>query len=80
MNLRRELETFIARVQESEGTNIAGAVRDILTDLKHVCDGNHLDFEERVATALEVAKQEDEQDETQAREDGNLCHPGCLDR
>ncbi len=49
---------LVKTVENAEGTNLAGAVRDILTDLVHFCKDHGLDFDERVQAAKEVSEEE----------------------
>lgn len=41
-----------------DGTYISAAVRDILTDLMHLCEAKKINFEDRVRSAREVFVQE----------------------
>jgi hypothetical protein len=40
------------------GTNRSGAVRDLLTELMHLCNSYHLNFAGRIRLAGEVYRQE----------------------
>jgi len=40
-------------------TDFEGALRDALTELKHIADKHKVDFQDRVDAAVEVAKEED---------------------
>jgi len=58
--LRLVLEAAVEEYAQNAGTTFEGAFRDALTDLKHLADEKGLDFDERLAAALEVADEEDE--------------------
>jgi hypothetical protein len=38
------------------GCTIDAAVRDVLTDLQHICTSQNIDFEERLETATDIYK------------------------
>ncbi len=59
MNLRKDLLDLIFKHNRESGTNTQGSIRDILTDLKHICDSGEINFQERLEAALEVADLED---------------------
>jgi hypothetical protein len=66
MKTREKIEALLAQIQQEEGTTLAGAVRDLLTDLVHICnDANaaanpvtEIDIDERLDAAIEIAAQE----------------------
>jgi len=41
-----------------DGTHISEAIRDVLTDLMHLCENQKISFEDRVSNAREVFVQE----------------------
>jgi hypothetical protein len=48
------LKPIIAKSKKENGTDIKGAVRDLLTDIRHFCDHNQLDFGKLDKAAHEV--------------------------
>jgi len=56
--LKVALMALITSYQNRVGTTMAGAVRDVLSDLKHISDEEGLEFSERVDAAVEVALEE----------------------
>jgi hypothetical protein len=59
--LKPALEKALADYAKRVGTGFEGALRDALTNLKHIADEYNVDIKERLAAALEVAKEEDEE-------------------
>jgi hypothetical protein len=57
--MRFKLESLLLEIESREGTTFAGAVRDLLTDLAHLCAERGVDVEERLRAALEVAAEEE---------------------
>lgn len=64
MDLKAELKALIGRVEKREGTSTRGAIRDVLTDIAHICHEEGIDFDERCDTAIEVAQLEVEDAES----------------
>lgn len=56
--LRGPLTRFIDEHAERTGTDFPCAVRDVITELLHICDERLLDFAEREAAAREVYLEE----------------------
>lgn len=59
--LRPLLEKAMEDYAKGVGTGFEGALRDALTELKHIADKYKVDFQDRVDAAVEVAKEEDEE-------------------
>lgn len=55
LNLREVLESFLALVVADQDTNEQGALRDILTDLRHISKDKNLNFENALEGSEEVA-------------------------
>ena len=53
-----EVRRLLSLHGEMEGTNLRAAIRDLLTEVAHVCHERAIDFDERVDAAAEVAAQE----------------------
>ena len=45
MTLFQKLDTLIAELAEAEGTTLQSALRDVLTDLRHIAVAKNLDFD-----------------------------------
>jgi hypothetical protein len=60
--LKTDLEKAMAKYAKSVGTGFEEALRDALTELKHIADKYKVDFQDRVDAAVEVAKEEDSED------------------
>lgn len=60
MVLKENLQKLIERYMDSEGILIISAVRDILTDLCHICAEEKLNIDDIFASAKEVAEEEKE--------------------
>ena len=57
-DIRTPLERMLKNYAHSAGTNLSCAVRDLLTELMHLCDDSHVDFDGRLCAAQEVYRQE----------------------
>ena len=57
-DIRTALETMLRGYMKSAGTNPSGAVRDLLTELMHLCNSYHLNFAGRIRLAGEVYREE----------------------
>ncbi len=60
-DLKQPLDRLLSRYMHRAGTDVAGAVRDVLTELLHFCDRHDLDFAEREHQARQVYIEELEQ-------------------
>lgn len=60
MNLKQRLQALLSEYAAAEGTDLSGAIRDMLTDLLHIGDEVRIDIHERLAAASEVQKEEQE--------------------
>ena len=58
MALRGQIEDLILLTKRNEGTDMRGAIRDILTDIVHICNDNGFDIVAIVESATEVAREE----------------------
>lgn len=58
--MRKDLEFLMDKWIYSERCNMQSAVRDILTDLRHIAQDNGVDFDEAVEGSEEVFKEEEE--------------------
>ena len=57
-DIRAPLERMLKNHAHSAGTDLSCAVRDLLTELMHLCDSYHLDFAGRIRLAAEVYHEE----------------------
>jgi hypothetical protein len=57
-DIRTPLEQLLQSYRHSAGTDLSCAVRDLLTELMHLCDFYHLDFAGRIRLAGEVYHEE----------------------
>jgi len=57
-DLGYEVRRLLSLHGEMEGTNLRGAIRDLLTEVAHVCRERGIDFDERVDAAAEIAASE----------------------
>jgi hypothetical protein len=57
-NIRTPLERMLDSYTGSVGTDLSCAVRDLLTELMHLCDDNRVDFDDLRRAAGEVYRQE----------------------
>jgi len=57
-NIRTPLEGMLSAYRVSAGADLDCAIRDLLTELMHLCDDNHLDFDDRLRRAREVHREE----------------------
>jgi len=57
-DIRTGLRALLRDYMNAAGTSQSGAVRDLLTELMHLCDSRGLDFSGRVRLALEVYREE----------------------
>lgn len=53
-----EVRRLLSLHGEMEGTSLSGAIRDLLTEVAHVCHEKGIDFDERVDSAAEIAAEE----------------------
>lgn len=60
--LKDRLIALIEEYAEEEGTNEQGALRDILTDLRHIADDKDLDFDFAGVGSEEVYNEELEEE------------------
>lgn len=58
MHLKRRLRKLATKVENRTGTDTAGALRDMFTDMIHLCEEAGLDPTERFNSAREVADEE----------------------
>lgn len=63
MTLMQKLDNLIAEVAEAEGTTLQSALRDVLTDLRHIAAARNLDFDFAAAGAVRGFEEEQEQAE-----------------
>ena len=61
MKLRERLKLLLWDYGEAEGTDFAGAFRDVLTDMRHLADERGLDYGERDKAAYQVYLEEKQQ-------------------
>ncbi len=54
MNALQHLDRLIADMADAEGTTLQAALRDVLTDLRHLAITKNLDFEAAERAAAEV--------------------------
>jgi hypothetical protein len=57
-DIRTPLQVLLQGYMRLAGTNRSGAVRDLLTELMHLCNSYHLNFAGRIHLAGEVYRQE----------------------
>lgn len=57
-NVTPQVKALVKHVEEKCGTDDEGAIRDILTELMHLCSERGYDFFERVDAANEVYEEE----------------------
>lgn len=57
-DIRASLEQMLKSYRCSAGTDLSCAIRDLLTELMHLCDFYDLDFAGRIRLAGEVYHQE----------------------
>jgi len=57
-DIRTALRVLLQGYMRLAGANRSGAVRDLLTELMHLCNPYHLDFAGRIRLAGEVYRQE----------------------
>ena len=60
MTLRQKLDALVAELAEAEGTTLQSALRDVLTDLRHIAIARNLDFDFADAGAVQVFEEEEE--------------------
>jgi len=60
--MKEELKSLIQKTKEKEGCNTQDALRDLLTDLRHVATDLDLDFDFAVEGSVEVAEEEEEEE------------------
>ena len=60
-DLGYEVRRLISLHSDLAGTTLRGAIRDVLTEVAHVCHRHDIDFDERVDAAAEVAAEEMEE-------------------
>lgn len=64
MTLLEKLDTLIAELANAEGTTLQSALRDVLTDLRHIAVAKNLDFELADQGAVQVFEEEQEEAES----------------
>jgi len=57
-DIRTPLEKMLKDYGCSAGTDLSCAIRDLLTELMHICDDSRLDFAGRLHLARKVYRQE----------------------
>ena len=57
-DIRTPLDETLRGYVKSAGTSRSCAIRDLLTELMHVCDHSGVDFDSRLIAAREVYRQE----------------------
>ena len=57
-DIRTPLEKLLEGYGHSAGTDISCAIRDLLTELMHLCDDSRVDFADRLRGARETYRQE----------------------
>ena len=64
MTLLQKLDALIADFAQAEGTSLQSALRDVLTDLRHIAVAKNLDFDFADQGAVEVFEEEQEEAES----------------
>jgi hypothetical protein len=54
----KALKTIIKEQQEKDGSDRQSAVRDLLTDVRHLCDNEKIDFYEALRGSYDVYLEE----------------------
>lgn len=57
-NLRKPLKKFLKKYKNNCGTDLQGAIRDVMTELAHICAKKQFNIEERFDAAMEVFYEE----------------------
>ena len=57
-DIRTPLEQMLKSYGRLAGTDLGCAIRDLLTEMMHLCDDNRLDFAGRLRAARETYRQE----------------------
>ena len=57
-DIRTPLEKLLKAYARSAGTDLGGTIRDLLTELMHLCADRRIDFEDRLRAARHVYCQE----------------------
>ena len=57
-DIRTPLERMLRNYRHSAGADLGCAIRDLLTELMHLCDDSGEDFDGRLCAAREVYRQE----------------------
>ena len=57
-DIRTPLDTMLREYARSADTDLSGAIRDLLTELMHLCKDRDEDFDSRLRAASEVYQQE----------------------
>lgn len=75
--LREPLMKLLNEYAARAGTDIAGAIRDVYTELCHICDARNLNYSERFESGEEVYKDEraEELDEPDDDDESNRMDP-----
>ena len=60
--IQEKLKELIKFAQDRGECPTKGAIRDILTDMMHICKEQGIDFDERLESAREVYNEELEED------------------
>lgn len=58
MKLGKRLRKLLKKYKKAEGTDEKGAIRDLLTEVFHLCRKRGLDFDDRAYLAKLVADEE----------------------
>jgi sulfur carrier protein ThiS len=58
MTLLEKLDNLIAQLAQAEGTTLQAALRDVLTDLRHIAVAKNLDFDLAEEGAVRVFQEE----------------------
>lgn len=60
MTLAERVYSLISDVKKEEGTDASCAIRDILSEIIHICDAHGIDPDDRFDAAIEVVREENE--------------------
>jgi hypothetical protein len=58
------LEATVEKYGIAGETSTESAIRDLLTDLRHLCDQHEIDFDDRLEGSLDVYQEEQESADT----------------
>jgi len=57
-DIRTPMENMLRSYGDSAGTDLSCAIRDLLTELMHLCDDSRTDFASRLRAARDTYRQE----------------------